>query len=96
MREAERAARSMLLLEIFVISCAATREFSVYRNDPERRAEILAGGTGAKLLRVDGVPVANPAQARAAVNGRIGSVVMLDVIQDGEPLSVVVQRVRID
>ncbi len=51
------AAYVILLVE-FGFNFSATREISVYRHDPERRAEILAGVTGAKLLLAAGVCLA--------------------------------------
>ena len=49
---------------------------------------------GAIVLTIDGKTVTGLAMARHALQGAIGSVVMIDVEQDDEPLSVVVQRER--
>ena len=49
---------------------------------------------GAIVLAIDGKNIAGVAMARRALQGTIGSVVMIDVEQDDEPLSVVVQRER--
>ena len=66
-------------------------------NSVEPGSGVAAAGlkVRARLLRIDGVNVQSVAQARTALLGRIGSVVMLDVLQDGEPLSLVVQRVSV-
>ncbi|MCK9460165.1 MAG: PDZ domain-containing protein [Proteobacteria bacterium] len=50
---------------------------------------------GDRLVAVDGTPVQSVAQAKAAIQGRLGTVVMLEVIHQGEHLNVVVQRVRV-
>jgi membrane-associated protease RseP (regulator of RpoE activity) len=50
---------------------------------------------GDRILTIDGAPVKSPAQARQAIEGRIGTVVMLEVFHDGEVVNVVVQRVRV-
>ncbi|MBN2716935.1 MAG: carboxypeptidase regulatory-like domain-containing protein [Deltaproteobacteria bacterium] len=50
--------------------------------------------SGAKVLTIDGKSIAGVAMARRALQGSIGSVVMIEVEQDGEPFSVVVQRER--
>ncbi|MBN2528528.1 MAG: PDZ domain-containing protein [Deltaproteobacteria bacterium] len=50
--------------------------------------------SGAILLTIDGREITSVAMARRALQGTIGSVVMIEVTQDDEPLSVVVQRER--
>lgn len=50
---------------------------------------------GDRVVAVDGTPVKGVQQAKALIAGRIGTVVMLEVIHDGERLNVVVQRVRV-
>jgi len=48
---------------------------------------------GAILKKVDGAPVSSAAAAKKALSGRIGSVVLIEVLQEDTPLSLVVQRV---
>jgi membrane-associated protease RseP (regulator of RpoE activity) len=50
---------------------------------------------GDRLVAVDGAPVKSVGQAKAAIAGRLGTVVMLEVVHQGEHLNVVVQRVRV-
>lgn len=52
-------------------------------------------GVGDVIVSVDGKKVSGPAQARQAIEGAIGSVVMLEVESEGETFTVVVQRVRV-
>ena len=47
---------------------------------------------GAVLLKIDGNSIRSVRAAKRYLTGRAGSVVMIEVLQDGEPLSVVVQR----
>ncbi|MBN2339942.1 MAG: carboxypeptidase regulatory-like domain-containing protein [Deltaproteobacteria bacterium] len=49
---------------------------------------------GAELLKIDSKKITGVAMANNALQGPIGSVVMIDFMQDDEPLSVVVQRER--
>jgi hypothetical protein len=60
-------------------------------------SQVAAAGlmAGDRLVAVDGAPVKSVAQAKAAIAGRNGTVVMLEVVHDGEHLNVVVQRVRV-
>jgi hypothetical protein len=50
---------------------------------------------GDRIVSVDGAKVSNPEQARRAISGPIGTVVMIGVIHKGERVNVVVQRVRV-
>jgi len=50
---------------------------------------------GDRVVAVDGAPVKSVAQAKAAIAGRMGTVVMIEVVHQGEHLNVVVQRVRV-
>jgi hypothetical protein len=50
---------------------------------------------GDRVVAVDGAPVKSVAQAKAAIQGRLGTVVMIEVVHQGEHLNVVVQRVRV-
>ncbi len=50
---------------------------------------------GDRILTVDGVKVKGPGHARQAINGKIGTVVIMEVLHKGAHLSIVVQRVRI-
>ncbi|MFO8072112.1 MAG: carboxypeptidase regulatory-like domain-containing protein [Polyangia bacterium] len=50
---------------------------------------------GDRILTVDGKKVRTPAQARKAISGPIGSVVMLGIAHGKEKVTLVVQRVRI-
>jgi hypothetical protein len=50
---------------------------------------------GDRIVAVDGAPVNSVAQAKAAIAGRMGTVVMIEVVHQGEHLNVVVQRVRV-
>jgi len=50
---------------------------------------------GDRVVAVDGAPIKSVAQAKAAIAGRIGTVVMLEVVHEGEHINVVVQRVRV-
>ncbi len=52
-------------------------------------------GRGDLIVSVDGKKIAGPAQARRAIEGAIGSVVMLEVQSEDGPFTVVVQRVRL-
>jgi hypothetical protein len=60
-------------------------------------SQVAAAGlaAGDRLVAVDGAPVKSVAQAKAAIAGRMGTVVMLEVVHGGEHLNVVVQRVRV-
>ncbi len=60
-------------------------------------SHVAAAGlrTGDRIVAVDGRKVQTPAQAKQAIAGPIGSVVMLEVVHGGESVSVVVQRVRV-
>jgi len=60
-------------------------------------SQVAAAGlrAGDRLVAIDGRKVETPAQARDAIGGAIGSVVMLEVRSDGESLNIVVQRVRV-
>ncbi|MDD5307324.1 MAG: PDZ domain-containing protein [Deltaproteobacteria bacterium] len=63
----------------------------------EPGSRVAAAGllAGDRIVAVDGEPVRSPEAAQRAVNGIIGSVVMIDVERDGEHFAVVVQRVRV-
>ncbi len=50
---------------------------------------------GDRILSVDGKKVRTPAQARKAISGPIGSVMMLGIAHGKEKVTLVVQRVRI-
>lgn len=50
---------------------------------------------GDRILEVDGTAVKSPAHARRAIEGRIGTVVILNVARGADRVSMVVQRVRI-
>ncbi len=50
--------------------------------------------SGDTLITIDGREIKGIAMARRALQGPIGSVVMIEVLQKGQPLSVVVQRER--
>lgn len=50
--------------------------------------------SGDTLITIDGREMTGIAMARRALQGPIGSVVMIEVLQEGQPLSVVVQRER--
>ncbi len=50
---------------------------------------------GDRIIAVDNVKISGPAHALKAIAGRIGSVVVIDVMHNGEHLSIVIQRVRI-
>jgi large repetitive protein len=60
-------------------------------------SEVAGAGlvAGDRIIAVDGAPVKNAQQAKAAIAGRVGTVVMLEVVHEGERLNVVVQRVRV-
>ena len=60
-------------------------------------SQVAAAGlmAGDRLVAVDGAPVKSVAQAKAAIAGRMGTVVMIEVVHQGEHLNVVVQRVRV-
>jgi hypothetical protein len=62
---------------------------------PGSRVANAGLSVGDRIVAVDGVKVGSPAQARNAIAGPIGSVVMLEVVHDGERVNVVVQRVRV-
>jgi hypothetical protein len=59
----------------------------------------LAAGAGLaagdRIIAVDNVKITSPAQARRAIAGRIGSVVVIGVVHKNEHLSIVIQRVRV-
>ena len=59
------------------------------------RVEIAGLIKGSRILSVDGHPVRGPADAKKALSGPIGSVVMLEVAEPGSdvPFTIVVQRV---
>jgi hypothetical protein len=50
---------------------------------------------GCKILSIDGNKVSGPKEARRALEGPIGSVVMLEVEENGEVFTIVVQRERV-
>ncbi len=59
----------------------------------------LAAGSGLaagdRIIAVDNVKVTGPAHAQKAIAGKIGSVMVIDVMHGGEHLSIVIQRVRV-
>lgn len=59
-------------------------------------SQVAAAGlkVGAVLKKIDGRKVSGIAMANKELHGKIGSVVIIEVIQDGEQLSVVIQRER--
>jgi len=62
---------------------------------PGSRVAQAGLAAGDRIVAVDGVKVSSPAQARNAISGPVGSVVMLEVDHGGERVNVVVQRVRV-
>jgi S1-C subfamily serine protease len=62
---------------------------------PGSRVAQAGLSVGDRIVSVDGVAVTSPAQARNAIAGPIGSVVMIEVVDKGERVNVVVQRVRV-
>jgi hypothetical protein len=60
-------------------------------------SQVAAAGlrAGDRIVAVDGKRVQTPAQAREAIGGAIGSVVMIEVVHGGESVNLVVQRVRV-
>ena len=50
---------------------------------------------GDRIIAVDNVKVTGPAHAQKAIAGKIGSVMVIDVMHGGEHLSIVIQRVRV-
>lgn len=50
---------------------------------------------GDRIIAVDNVKITGPAQARKAIAGKIGSVIVIEVVHNDEHLSIVIQRVRV-
>ncbi len=50
---------------------------------------------GDRIIAVDNIKVTGPAHAQKAIAGKIGSVMVIDVMHGGEHLSIVIQRVRV-
>ncbi len=64
----------------------------VTRVAPGSRVHVAGLTQGSQILSVDGKQVKNPADAKRAIQGTIGTVVMLEVSENGEVFTVVVQR----
>lgn len=62
---------------------------------PGSHAEAAGLAKGQKLRAIDGKPVGSASQAKQALGGAIGTVVMLEVEDAEGPFNVVVQRVRV-
>jgi hypothetical protein len=64
---------------------------------PGSRVEIAGLTKGSRIVSIDGTRVSGPHDARKALLGAIGSVVMLEVIEPGnpDPFTIVVQRVPV-
>jgi protocatechuate 3,4-dioxygenase beta subunit len=62
---------------------------------PGSHAEAAGLAKGQKLRAIDGKPVGSASQAKQALGGPIGTVVMLEVEDEEGPFNVVVQRVRV-
>ncbi len=68
---------------------------TVTRVAPGSRIEAAGLTKGCRIISVDGNPVNGPADARRALEGAIGSVVMLEVMENDETFTIVVQRERV-
>lgn len=64
----------------------------VTRVSPGSRVQVAGLTEGSRILSVDGKRVKNPADARRAIQGTIGTVVMLEVLENDEVFTLVVQR----
>ena len=64
---------------------------------PGSRVETAGLMKGSQIVSIDGMPVSGLQDAKRALSGTIGSVVMMEVLEPGnpDPFTIVVQRVRV-